>query len=99
LPMLIPSTAPHLSLSFGAGTIGQIVADVPNSKKLKKKKLMVQLSGHEAQLIQAPRRRVLWQNNSRSASQEETDLLCRVHRSPPLVPIQSHMKPVHIHIS
>jgi hypothetical protein len=33
LPILIPPTAPHSS-SSGAGTIGQIVADVPNGPSL-----------------------------------------------------------------
>jgi hypothetical protein len=34
LPILIPPTAPHSSLSSGAGTIGQLVADVPSGLSL-----------------------------------------------------------------
>jgi hypothetical protein len=31
LPILIPQTAPHSSSSIGAGTTGQLVADVPST--------------------------------------------------------------------
>jgi hypothetical protein len=34
LPILIPPTAPHSSSSSGAGTIGQLVADVPSGLSL-----------------------------------------------------------------
>jgi hypothetical protein len=34
LPILIPPTAPHYHLSSGAGTIGQLVADVPSGLSL-----------------------------------------------------------------
>jgi hypothetical protein len=46
LPILIPPTAPHSSLSSGAGTIGQLVAEhqaesvSPHAEKLKEKLLL-----------------------------------------------------------
>jgi hypothetical protein len=50
LPILIPSTAPHSSLSSGAGTIGQIVADVPSGLSLtvpkENNKQNVQVTGY-----------------------------------------------------